>query len=97
MYKRPYNVQHIKKHYPEKAERILKDPAHFWRAETGIELVHREPTIREQIRIWDNWQAMTDEMKKISDAKSIELFGKNNATHHKEIMQHWKGNKNVKK
>jgi hypothetical protein len=66
---------------------LLKDPVHLWRAETGIELIHKEPTIEEQKRIWRNWNEMSDEMKKKSDAKSTELFGKDNASHNEEIMQ----------
>lgn len=68
---------------------LLKDLAHLWRAETGIELVHKEPTIEEQKRIWNNWNEMSDEMKKKSDEKSFELFGKNNRVHNDEIMHNW--------
>jgi len=90
MYQRPYNIEEIKKNYPDKAEQLLNDPAHLWRAETGIELIHKEPTMDEQERIWKNWNEMTDEMKNKSNEKSIELFGKNNATHNEEIMRDWK-------
>ncbi|MFA5188966.1 MAG: hypothetical protein WC460_06415 [Patescibacteria group bacterium] len=90
MYKRPYNITEIKKHYPDQAEILLKDPVHLWRAETGIELIHKEPTLDEQERIWRNWNEMSDEMKKKSDEKSMGLFGKNNAAHNKEIMRGWK-------
>lgn len=86
-YKRPYNIKEIKKNYGDRAESLLKDPVHRWRAETGIELVHKEPTFDEQERIWKNWNRMSDEMKKESDKKSIELFGKDNMTHNEEIMQ----------
>lgn len=86
MYQRPYNIEEIFKKYPKKAEVLLKDPVHLWRAETGIELIHKEPTLEEQERIWLNWNKMTNEMKSKSDAKSIVLFGKNNTEHHKEIM-----------
>ncbi len=86
LYERPYTVEEIKKNYPDKAERLLNDPIHLWRAETGIELIHREPTLEEQERIWKNWNEMTDEMKKKSDEKSLALFGKDNATHHREIL-----------
>jgi hypothetical protein len=87
MYNPPYNIEEIKKNYPSKADRLLQDPAHLWRAETGIELIHKEPDLAEQKRIWKNWQEMTDEMKQQSDAKSVELFGKTNATHNEEIMR----------
>lgn len=86
MYQRPYNIEEIKKNYPDKAEFLLKDMVHLWRAETGIELIHKEPTREDQERIWKNWNEMTDEMKKQSDAKSIEFFGKNNFEHHQEII-----------
>lgn len=86
MYQRPYNIEEIKKFYPDKAEILLQDPVHLWRAQTGIELIHKEPTKEEQVRIWKNWNKMTDEMKKESDMKSIEIFGKDNAQHNKEIM-----------
>jgi len=87
MYERPYSIEEIKKFYPDKAEMLLKDPIHVWRAETGIELIHQEPTIEEQKRIWRNWNEMTAEMKKKSDEKSAELFGKDNASHNEEIFK----------
>lgn len=90
MYERPYTKDEIRRNYPEKADMLLSDPVHLWRAETGIELVHKEPTRDEQERIWKNWNEMTDEMKEKSDAKSMELFGKNNATHNEEIRRDWK-------
>jgi len=70
MYIRPYSVEEIKNNHPDKAGELLKDPAHLWRAETGIELIHKEPTLEEQERIWNNWNKMTDEMKKKSDKKA---------------------------
>lgn len=91
MYERPYTIKEIKKYHPDKAKMLLSDPIHLWRAEKGIELIHEEPTAEEQKRIWKNWNEMTDEMKKKSDVKSMELFGKDNTSHHKEIMQDWKG------
>lgn len=89
MYKRPYSIEEIRRNYDDKAEMLLKDSVHLWRAETGIELIHKEPTIEEQKRIWINWNEMTEGMKKKSDAKSIELFGKDNAMHNEEIMLLW--------
>jgi len=87
MYKRPYTKEEIKKYYPNKAKALLKDPVHLWRAETGVELIHKEPTLSEQKRIWRNWNEMTDKMKKKSDKKSVKLFGKNNLAHNEEIMR----------
>lgn len=89
MYERPYTIKEIKKYYPNQAKILLNDPVHLWRAETGIELIHKEPTKEEQIRIWNNWNEMTDAMKKKSDKKSIELFGKDNTVNNKEIMRDW--------
>lgn len=94
MYQRPYTTEEIKKFYPDKAEILFKDPVHLWRAETGIELIHKEPTLDEQERIWLNWNEMMDEMKARSDTKSRELFGgKDNATHNQEIMRGWAAKK----
>jgi len=90
MYESPYSVEEIKKYYPDKAEALLRDPVHLWRAETGIELVHKEPMKEEQERTWKNWNEMSDEMKSKSDEKSIELFNKDNRTHYNEIMREWK-------
>lgn len=87
MYERPYTIEEIKKFNPDKAEQLLKDPVHLWRAETGIELIHREPTLEKQKRIWKNWNEMSDEMKKESDKKSIDLFSKDNTSHNEEIMR----------
>lgn len=89
MYKRPYTIKEIKKYYPHQAERILKDLVHLWRAKTGIELIHKEPTKKEQERIWRNWNQMNELMKRKSDKKSLEFFGKNNEEHYREIMKKW--------
>ncbi|OGM94036.1 hypothetical protein A2524_01970 [Candidatus Wolfebacteria bacterium RIFOXYD12_FULL_48_21] len=93
MYQRPYTIEEIKKNYPDKAEELLNDHIHLWRAEAGIELIHKEPVIQEQERTWKNWNEMSDVMKKKSDAKSIELFGKDNIAHNEEIMMEWKRHK----
>lgn len=85
MYRKPYTIEEIKKNYPDKARSLLVDPIHLWRAKTGIELIHKEPTSLEQDRIWENWFWMSDEMKKISDRKSLELFGIDNQSHHRKI------------
>lgn len=89
MYQRPYTAEEIKELYPDKADVLLKDPVHLWRAETGIELIHKEPTLDEQKRIWANWNEMSDEMKGQSDVKSKEIFGMDNSTHNTEIMRNW--------
>lgn len=69
-----YHVEYLKKHYPY----LLKDPVHMWRATTGIELIHKEPTRDEQIRIWKNWNLMTDPLKRISDKQCLKFFHKTN-------------------
>ncbi len=81
MYQRPYSLEELRDNYPS----LLKDPVHLWRAKTGIELIHKEPTPKEQKRIWENWNKMSKKMKVKSDKKSIELFGKNNAEHNQDL------------
>jgi len=70
----------------EIAEKLIKDPVHRWRAETGIELVHEEPTKQELERIWRNWQEMNNELKQTSDQKSQELFGLDNKEHYLKLI-----------
>ena len=83
----PYNAEQIKKEYGEDTyNSLIDDPAHKWRMETGIELVHQEPDVEELRRIWANWLLMTPEQKAESDAKSVELFGKTNAEHFGELL-----------
>jgi len=72
-YEPPYQLDRLPKH-------LHDDPVHRWRSETGIELVHEEPSWEEYQRIQRNWQLMTEEQKAISDAKAIELFGVDNMT-----------------
>lgn len=72
--------------YEKLPDHLKNDNIHSWRAKTGIELIHKEPSLEELNRIWNNWQLMTDEQKKISDEKSIELFGKDNESHYKELL-----------
>lgn len=87
MYKPPDTIEEINQNYSkEMAEKLLKDHIHLWQAETGIELIHKEPTKEELIRIWNNWNEMSDEMKKKSDKKSFELFGKTNEEHYNELI-----------
>lgn len=87
-YSPPYSPEQIKKIFPKSfAEILLKDPIHGWRATTGIELIHKEPTLKEQLRIWKNWQLMSKEQKEISDQKSLELFGVANQKQHIKIIK----------
>ena len=66
-------------------DKLSRCPIHRWRAETGIELIHKEPTEEELERIWKNWQQMPQKMKDISDRKSLELFGCTNAKHYAKL------------
>jgi len=65
--------------------KLASDPVHRWRAESGIELIHKEPTREELERIWKNWQLMSPEQKEISDKKSLEIFGVSNKTHYEQL------------
>ena len=62
-------------------------PVHRWRAETGIELIHQEPTQSELDRIWSNWNLMTDEQKLISDAQSRKFWGIDNQEHYYHLTK----------
>ena len=87
MYKLPYSKEEILEKYSKDfAEKLLSDPVHLWRAETGIELIHKEPTKEELERVWKNWDWMSEKMKKESDKKSLELFGKTNKEHYYELI-----------
>lgn len=91
MYSRPYNRKEIlEKYSKDTSDNLLKDELHIWRADNGIELIHKEKTYKEQNRIWKNWQEMSEEYKNISDKKSIEFFGINNRENHLKIMNDWK-------
>ena len=88
VYEPPYTLAQIKQNYPDKIyQKLLNDPVHRWRAESGIELIHKEPTFDEFQRIYKNWQLMTPEQKKLSDSKSIEIFGVDNITHYKQLLK----------
>ena len=87
-YDPPYNAEQIRQNYGEDTyKRLIKDPAHKHRMDTGIELIHKEPTDTELERIWKNWQLMSDKDKKESDRKSVELFGMTNAEHYKKLTE----------
>lgn len=74
-YDPPMSKEEVKRQYGEKAfKRLFDDPVHRWRMETGIELIHREPTEREFRRILGNWNLMDDKQKAQSDRKSLENF-----------------------
>lgn len=78
-YEPPYTLDTIKQKYGDKVYRKLRDdPVHRFRAETGIEVIHKEPTRDEFERIVKNWDLMTPEQKKQSDEFSMKQFGNNN-------------------
>ena len=86
-YSPPYTSEEIKRVYGNKVyKRLSKDPAHKYRMDTGIELIHKEPTKEELERIWKNWNLMSDYQKRESDKKSIELFGVTNQDHYNELI-----------
>lgn len=90
MYNLPYSKKEILENYPEDvANTLLSDFAHLWRAENGIELIHKEPTKKELVRIWNNWNEMPDDMKEKSDKESYKLFGKNNKEHYNELINNY--------
>lgn len=91
-YEPPYNEEQMREHgYSEETiERLKNDPVHGWRMETGIELIHREPTRTELKRIWKNWQQMTPDQKRISDRKCRELFGCDNKTLYEYLLPQYK-------
>ena len=89
-YERPYTYQEIVENYgKETADRLMKDPAHRWRAQTEIELIHKEPNLKELNRIWKNWNYMTDDMKNKSDKKSYELFNLDNKDNYNKLKKEY--------
>jgi len=89
-YERPYSYEEIVKNYgKETADRLMRDPAHKWRAETGIELIHKEPSLEELNRIWKNWNYMSDDMKNKSDDKCKELFNHKNKEYYKILLKEY--------
>jgi hypothetical protein len=86
IYDPPYSADEVRANYGEETyNKLVKDPAHKWRMDTGIELIHQEPSKKELDRIWTNWQLMDTESKKKSDEKSIELFGITNAENYTRL------------
>lgn len=67
--------------YSRLPEHLRQDEVHLWRADTGLELIHREPSQAELDRIWHNWERMTDRQKTISDKASRRFFGRSNSRH----------------
>ena len=92
-YEPPWTLEQIKEKEPQWYEQLSKCPVHGWRAKTGIELIHKEPTFDEFKRIWRNWNLMTDEMKAVSDEKSKELFGMSNSEHYEKLLKEYEHTK----
>ena len=86
-YDPPWNHQQIRENYGEEVyKKLVTDPAHSWRMDSGIELIHQEPSQAEQERIYANWLLMDQAQKELSNQKSLELFGKDNEAHHNELL-----------
>ena len=87
-FEKPYTYDECLKFYgKDLADKLLNDPVHKWRMKTGLELIHKEPTLDEQERIWKNWQLMSDEEKEISNKKCLEISGMTNEELHNWIMK----------
>ena len=86
-YDRPYSADEVKKNYGvDVYNKLIQDPVHKYRMDSGIELIHKEPSKDELERIWKNWNRMTTTQKRESDKKSMELFGKTNKDHYDELI-----------
>ena len=85
-YEHQLSVEKLRRLYP----RLYRDPVHRWRAERDVELVHREPTLRELERVWRNWRQMPEDKRRESDRKSRELFGASNERHHEVLVADWR-------
>lgn len=62
------------------------DLAIKWRLQTGIELIYNEPDRSLLNDMWDNWNQMPNNLKRMSDQKSIELFGMTNEQHYSKLI-----------
>lgn len=62
------------------------DLAIAWRKQTGIELIYPEPNRSLLNDMWDNWNQMPQNLQKVSDNKSIELFGITNQKHYQKLI-----------
>lgn len=89
-YDPPMNASTVKNQYGEKLyKKLYNDPVHRYRMDSGIELIHKEPTRDELVRICSNWLAMDSNMQKESDKMSMKLFGMNNIDHYVELIQEY--------
>ena len=53
-----------------------------WMKKTGLVVLYPVGSKEALDGLWENWQALSDEDKSLSDQKSIELFGMDNSNHH---------------
>ena len=60
--------------------------AQQWQDENGLWIVRPTEDKSQLEEIWRNWQDMPPQDKRLSDEKSIELFGMDNTSHY-EILQ----------
>jgi hypothetical protein len=89
-YERPWSYDDVVNHRgPEIADKLKNDAVHSWRMETGIELIHKEPTPNEFLRICKNWNAMSDDQKKKSDEASLRYLGITNAQNMKDLYAYY--------
>lgn len=87
-YEPPMSLNDIRRNYGDELYNTLKnDVVHSWRANTGIELIHKEPSYEELVRIMKNWELMPKNLKIKSDKKSIELFGMTNKQHYNKLIK----------
>jgi hypothetical protein len=63
----------------------LNSSALKWSKETGIELIHVVKNKFELDDLWKNWSKMPSNLKKESDKKCLELFGKTNIQLYKQL------------
>lgn len=73
--------QYTKEHPNWKTDLAMK-----WRQQTGIELIYPEPDRSLLNDLWDNWNQMPNNLKRVSDQKSIELFGLTNQKHYQKLI-----------
>lgn len=89
-YLAPYTYKEIVDSYGKAtADRLAKDPAHKFRMDTGIELIHQEPSLEELERIYANYRLMPNNLKRQSNAKSKELFGVTNIANYKQLRKRY--------
>ena len=74
------------KQYTREHPNWKTDLALRWRQETGIELIYPEPDRSLLNDIWDNWNQMPQNLKRVSDQKSLELFGLTNQQHYQKLI-----------